>query len=196
MIENLFEKTVNEYFKNSEIKENIIKKKAVFIEYLEIVAKWKDRINITGFSKEKFLFNGIIEPLLILNDYSGISMEITDIGSGAGIPSIAYAIYFENVKVSSIEINKKKLAFLNFVKFSLNLTNLKISSNIPENNIFITSRAFMDINNFLKFLYQRKIKFKYLIHFFKDNYIEIPEMKILAKIKYNEKYFQVVYALI
>jgi hypothetical protein len=45
-------------------------------------------------------------------------------------------------------------------------------------------------------LYQRKIKFKYLIHFFKDNYIEIPEMKILAKIKYNEKYFQVVYALI
>ncbi len=193
-MDNLFLLTVDKYFEHTEIKEKILEKKEKFLEYIEIVSKWKEKINITGFSSEDFLFRGTVEPLLIFTKYKGVFFkEITDIGSGAGIPAISYAIFFENTSVNCIEVNKKKIAFLNFIKYSLNLHNLNISKNIPQKNFCITSRAFMNFNDFLKFLSEKRITYRYLIHFFKDNYKNSNELKIVSKIKYNNKYFQVLY---
>ncbi len=193
MIEHYFNKAVEKYFKNVNTKNQILDKKEQFFQYLEIISKWKDKINITGFSKEEFLFKGILEPLIIFDEFSGCYGEITDIGSGAGIPSISYSIFFPDITVNCIEINKKKLAFLNFAKFHLNLKNLIIKKEIPKKNIFVVSRAFMNISEFIKFLDSKNISYKYLIHFFKDNYLELPGMKIEAKVEYDNKYYQIVY---
>jgi 16S rRNA (guanine(527)-N(7))-methyltransferase RsmG len=180
----IFEKYVSEYFSdNTAIKEKILSKTDIYSKYVDAVLKWNRKINITGFNEEKFIFNGILEPLLVFKKFRNFdSSTITDIGAGAGIPSITLSVFFDKAFVNIVEINKKKSAFLNYVKFSVGIKNIAVLKRPPEKSHLITSRAFMDIFRFLDFIKKNSLKFKYLLFFFKGE--PPPNLEYLHCVKY------------
>lgn len=117
--------------------------------YLELLLRWNERISLTT----------VTDPVEILKFHIGESLEairaaqitkgrLADVGSGAGLPGVPLALFMQQLRVSLIEANAKKTAFLSEVQRSLNLNNtevirgrfedLKISS--PRFD-FVTARA-------------------------------------------------------
>ena len=179
-----FDKYINRYFNEKYYTE--IKKNILFQEYFNLLCKWKKKVNITGFNDEEIFFRAILEPLLILKREIILDETLIDIGTGAGIPSISYAIFFKKLKVFGVEINKKKLAFLEYVKQELNLENFFPTKKCPKITKWITARAFMNIDDFIKYLIKNNIKYEYLIFFFKDKSKKniINELVIKENISY------------
>jgi|GEM_PF-6819994 len=187
-----FKQLVIQNFTNKDLQQQILSKKELFKKYLDFIIKWKQHINITGFDEKKFIYNGIIEPLLILNKFTSFSDSITDIGSGAGIPSISLSIFHTDIKVFAVEINKKRLSFLNYLKFNLALQNLTVSDSPPEYSKFVTSRAFMSFEKFIIFLKERGINYDYILFYFKDKVAYSDELKEVTSLSYNS-YYQVIF---
>ena len=81
---------------------------------------------------------------------------IADIGTGAGVPALIWAIFAAEKKFVLVESNKKKVAFLREVKRRLNLVNveilgLRLEEIKPIANLdLIVSRALASSKDFLK----------------------------------------------
>lgn len=55
-----------------------------------------------------------------------------DIGSGSGFPGLVYGILFPKQKIALIEIDDRKVQFLNHIVGLLNLTNIKVENKKAE----------------------------------------------------------------
>ncbi len=169
MDRDFFRETVVKSFKeNIDIRDKILSKMLLYEKYVDLILKWNSKINITGFNEKKFIYNGIVEPLLILKKFYFSGESITDIGAGSGIPSVTFAILFDNIRVTCVEISKKRLSFLNYLKYNLNMDNMNIEKTPPFASDVITSRAFKSFEKFLNFLDIEKIKWKYMLFYFND----------------------------
>lgn len=60
--------------------------------------------------------------------------ELLDVGSGAGLPGIIYALYWPNCEVHLLESNKKRLEFLREAIEALDLSNAKIIEGRAESH--------------------------------------------------------------
>jgi len=101
-----------------------------FLLYLELLIEWNNKFNITS----------ITDPSLIITDHFQDSLEICrqlpiatkkgicDIGSGGGFPGIPISICNPDTPVVLIEVNAKKIQFLQAIINSLNLKNIVIYS--------------------------------------------------------------------
>ena len=105
------------------------------IQYIKILQKWNKVYNLTAITKENdILVKHIIDCLAVLpNIYTKISIQnnceqnhikILDVGSGAGLPCIIWAIINPNWLVYSVDAVQKKIAFQNQVKLELKIDNL------------------------------------------------------------------------
>lgn len=118
-------------------------------EYLRLIFKWNRLTSLTSITK----------PSEIISRHFGESMfgatllpvekgRLVDIGSGAGFPGLAIKILSPHIKVSLIESNKKKGAFLAEVARNLELPDVEVllerfEEIRPEPDFanFITARA-------------------------------------------------------
>ncbi len=86
-------------------------------------------------------------------------MKVADLGSGGGFPSVILTILLPHIKFYAIESIKKKTAFLQNIKTRLRLENYTVVDQRIENfakqnpHVFdaTISRAFTELNNFLKY---------------------------------------------
>lgn len=99
------------------------------LEYLNLLLKWNARVNLTSvrspeeivtrhFGESFFTASRLISP--------GESISIVDLGSGAGFPGIPMAMSATHARVTLIESNSKKAAFLNEVARALQLGNAAV----------------------------------------------------------------------
>jgi 16S rRNA (guanine527-N7)-methyltransferase len=97
--------------------------------YIDLMLKWNSKVNLTAirdpeemvtrhFGESFFAAANLIKP-----EWQG---TIIDVGSGAGFPGMPLAMYAPGAKVTLIESQGKKGAFLNEVVFALKLTNAKV----------------------------------------------------------------------
>jgi len=96
-------------------------------KYINLLLEWGAVHNLTSsgaLNKDKIIENIIdsIYPLKFLNSFSSFA----DIGTGAGYPGMILAFARSEVKSYLIEPKQKRVAFLNFVKQTLNLNNCTI----------------------------------------------------------------------
>ncbi len=113
--------------------------------FITLLQKWGKVHNLSGkLSKEDIKENILdsIYPLAFIDDFDSFA----DIGTGAGYPGFIIAMAKPHIKSYLIEPRVKRVAFLNFVKNSLKLDNVKIiESRVEEvENLkvdLITSRA-------------------------------------------------------
>jgi len=96
-------------------------------EYIRLLLKWNHSVNLTS----------VVDPAEILARHFGESMficslipvekcRLADIGSGAGFPGLAVKIACPELRLTLIESNKKKCAFLSEVVRALELENVEV----------------------------------------------------------------------
>ena len=115
-----------------------------------------NNIKINENKKEK-----LIEYASLVIDYNK-NVNIIDIGSGSGLPSIPLAIVFNDKRFTLCESKNKKAEFLRLAKDKLELNNIEVKCinayEIKEKYDTITSRAFSDIATLLKIFNKLKTK--------------------------------------
>jgi len=125
--------------------------------YMDLLSMWGKKIALTTITNEedvvRFHFGESIFALSLESFEYG---RLADVGSGAGFPGLAIKLLCPNLRVTLLEPNKKKCAFLNEVTRKLELTDVDIlsigfeSSAIrPSELRFVTSRALGRIDDLL-----------------------------------------------
>ena len=96
--------------------------------YLDLIQKWNQTYNLVADCRT--------EPLLIRHLFDCLSAlplasispgaHVLDVGSGAGLPGIPWAIFRPDSSFTLLDSNGKKTRFLFQVKVALNLQNVRI----------------------------------------------------------------------
>ena len=99
-----------------------------FKNYVLLLQKWNKKINLTSLTSVSDIIMYHFKDSLVIRkfiDFNGIN-GIADIGSGAGFPGIPLKILYPQVFIVLIEINQKKIAFLETVIRELSLSHIEI----------------------------------------------------------------------
>lgn len=138
------------------------KKREQFYNYMQILVKWNENINLTAITEPKeVLQKHFIDSLTIL-PYIEENKTIIDVGTGAGFPGIPVKIAKENTKVVLLDALNKRLNFLNEVINELELKNIQTiharaeeagkNKNLRENFDIAVSRAVAPLNILVEYL--------------------------------------------
>lgn len=96
--------------------------------YLKLLLEWNELFNLTAVTDiQKVLADHFLDSLAI-RDFVDFSSKIglVDVGSGGGFPGIPLKICFPDLFVLLIEVNQKKIHFLETVIATLGLSNIEI----------------------------------------------------------------------
>lgn len=92
------------------------KQKDQFQRYFELLVEWNEKINLTAITDkdEVFLkhFYDSLAPVL-QGHIKNQSIQLLDIGAGAGFPSLPIKILCPNLDVTIIDSLNKRITFLN-----------------------------------------------------------------------------------
>lgn len=123
-------------------------------KYKELLFKWNKIHNLTGAKDENTIDEFIYDAVFPVSFLPHVK-SLMDIGTGAGFPGMILAFALPQTKVTLVEPLTKRASFLQFVKASLHLENVRVVKQRVEDmpkEIFelITSRAVTDTNMLLK----------------------------------------------
>jgi 16S rRNA (guanine527-N7)-methyltransferase len=80
--------------------------------FVDLLAEWNQRINLTGLGSREEMESLLIgESILCARAFPMSGKRVLDFGSGAGIPGLVWAIHDPSIRLSSVEIREKKVAF-------------------------------------------------------------------------------------
>lgn len=84
------------------------------LAYAAEVARWRQRVNITGFREpEQIVREGILRSLRLLPLLpEGDRIGLADVGSGAGFPGIPLKVARPDLRVTLIEASRRRESFL------------------------------------------------------------------------------------
>lgn len=124
--------------------------------YVELILEKNKQFNLTNFDYSSIWTEGIYQSIYLLNQFINFknqTVQLLDIGAGAGFPSIPFYIFSKDkIYLTIYEPIKKRVDFLNLIKEKLNLKNLTImnkrieDSNEIESFNYICARAVMSLN--------------------------------------------------
>lgn len=104
-------------------------------EYVELLLKWNSKVNLTAVrQQEEIITRHFGESFFVAKELFPQPWRgaVIDVGSGAGFPGLALAMFVGNAEVTLIEADGKKAAFLNEVIRVLALKNAKVFSRRAE----------------------------------------------------------------
>lgn len=105
--------------------------RARLLAYLALLEKWNRVYNLTAIRDPKrAVSHHLLDCLAILPYLEGL--KIADVGSGAGLPGIPLAIARPDWRVTLVEPNHKKIAFLRQTTIELALTNITLEAGRAE----------------------------------------------------------------
>jgi 16S rRNA (guanine527-N7)-methyltransferase len=124
--------------------------------YLALLAKWNDRYNLTAIREpSRMITHHALDALAVvprLPDRQGL--RVLDVGTGAGIPGILLAIARPDWRVTLLDANQKKIAFVTQAIAELGLGNAdavqvrveRFAAKAPYD--VVLSRAFASLADF------------------------------------------------
>lgn len=128
-------------------------------KYYKLLVETNKITNLTRIIEEKEVYlKHFYDSLTITKciDLKTIN-TLCDIGTGAGFPGIVLKIFYDNLNITLIESNNKKVNFLNEVINKLELKNIKVLNIRAEEdkNTYdvITARAVANLNKLLIYSY-------------------------------------------
>jgi 16S rRNA (guanine527-N7)-methyltransferase len=131
---------------------------ARLLAYLGLLAKWNAVYNLTAVrDPHAMLVQHVLDSLAVVRPLrAALDLDharIADVGSGAGLPGLLFAIVCPAAQVLSIEPVGKKTAFQKQVAAELALTNVEILTSRAEAvnrpTDLVVSRAFAALADFL-----------------------------------------------
>lgn len=128
---------------------------ARLLDYLGLLAKWNKTYNLTAIHEpERMLTHHLLDSLALLPYVT--AARLLDVGSGGGLPGIPLAIARPELKVTVLDSNHKKAAFMQQAVIDLRLANVEVvcdrseayspAAAYPQ----IVCRAFSDLSDFVR----------------------------------------------
>ncbi|MBH9551929.1 16S rRNA (guanine(527)-N(7))-methyltransferase RsmG [Inhella gelatinilytica] len=131
------------------------------LDYLALLAKWTKVYNLTAVrTPESMLTLHLVDSLAalpaLMRQTQGQPTRVLDVGSGGGLPGIAFAIAApEQLRITCVDTVEKKVRFIAQVGAELGLKNLRaeharVEQLQAEPFPVITSRAFASLVDFVQ----------------------------------------------
>ena len=126
--------------------------------YHTLIQKWNKVYNLTAIrDPAEMLTHHLLDSLAIvaplMRQTSSASVNMLDVGAGAGLPGVVVAICCPQVSVICVDAVAKKMAFVRQVATELKLSNLKALharvETLTDKYDVITSRAFATLLDFV-----------------------------------------------
>lgn len=124
------------------------------LDYLALLYKWNKTYSLTALrEQEKAVSHHLLDSLAVLPFVAAGSL--LDVGSGGGMPGIPLAIARPDLRVTLLDSNSKKAAFLQQAAIELSMPNISVHGGRVEQYhpasdfALITSRAFSDLADFV-----------------------------------------------
>jgi 16S rRNA (guanine527-N7)-methyltransferase len=115
------------------------------LHYLELLARWNRRINLTAFDLDspsaEAIDRLIVEPMATAVAIAAHECRVVDIGSGGGSPAVPLTIAAPWIEMTMVEVREKKAAFLREVARTLPLS-LKVETALIETLAATVARRF------------------------------------------------------
>jgi 16S rRNA (guanine527-N7)-methyltransferase len=131
---------------------------ARLLDYLDLIQKWNKVYNLTAVrDPAEMLTHHLLDSLAAVGPLrrqtGGRAVSLLDVGSGAGLPGVVFAICCPEVRVECVDTVAKKAAFLQQAAVALKLPNLKglharVESLAGPYDI-VCSRAFASLADFV-----------------------------------------------
>jgi len=131
---------------------------AQLLAYLDLIAKWNKVYNLTAVrDPEEMLVQHLFDSLAAVGPLrrqtGGRAARVLDVGSGAGLPGVVFAICAPELRVDCVDTVGKKAAFIQQAAGQLQLANLRGLHDRVENlqgpYDVISSRAFASLPDFV-----------------------------------------------
>ncbi len=124
-------------------------------EYALLILEWNKKFNLTAKNSFNSIFRDLFQDALIFfRHFDKESLRsIADVGTGSGIPGLVLKIANPSMSLTLIEVNKKKISFLEHVIKSFDLQNVQIvdldwrtfnRKTELDIDLFVTKAAFDD----------------------------------------------------
>jgi len=166
-------------------------------KYIELLRSWNRKFNLTAITEILHVVSDHIKDSLEIShhiDFSTIS-GLADIGTGGGLPGIPLKILFPNLFVVLIEVNQKKVQFLNEVISQLDLKNIEVSSldwrtflrkTEYDIDLFIARASLKPLELIRMFQPGCRYNSSLLVYMASEKWT--PEEKVAPYIKYEQEY--------
>ena len=129
------------------------------VHYIQLIARWNKAFNLTAIRDVEEMVSKHLLDSLVVQPYLEGSL-VLDVGSGAGLPGIPFAITSPDKHFVLLDCNGKKTRFLTQAKIDLKLDNVEVIHQRVEDyqpivdghRIYfdvITARAYASIDNIL-----------------------------------------------
>lgn len=119
--------------------------------FVDTLARWGKKINLTANPSPEEVIGRHLPDSLYMHLHLQDRMDFefnsyTDVGSGAGLPGLAFALLVPRVKSTLVEANSKKCSFLRTVAHQLNRQDITVIGRRMEHSglsglDFVSSRA-------------------------------------------------------
>lgn len=128
------------------------------LAYLELIAKWNRVYNLTAVrDPEEMLVQHVFDSLAAVaplrRQVGARPIRLLDVGSGAGLPGVVFAVCCPDAQVDCVDTVGKKAAFIQQVASQLQVSNLRGIHDRVENlkGLYdvICSRAFASLPDFV-----------------------------------------------
>ena len=120
------------------------------LRHMELILEWRKHINLTALTdREEIAILHFLDSLTVLKVIPRRDLHLLDVGTGAGFPGLVLRIVEENLRLSLLDKDPKKIVFLKHAVHNLGLSGIQFL-NIPVQKLFknpqifdaIVSRAF------------------------------------------------------
>jgi len=105
---------------------------AAFEAYLDLLARWNRRINLTALNLEPLSDEAIdrllVEPAVAARQVRPTDRLVIDIGSGGGSPALPFLLYAQKISMVLVEVKVRKCAFLREAVRQLGLTGVEVEN--------------------------------------------------------------------
>ena len=124
------------------------------LQYLALLQKWNRVYNLTAVRETQRMVSEHLLDCLAVTPYIG-EKTILDVGSGAGLPGIPLAVALPAARVTLLDSNHKKAAFLQQAITELKLGNVAVACERAEHwkpatrFEIVISRALSDLGEFV-----------------------------------------------
>lgn len=127
---------INEFIKNLQ-KNNIPyddEKLTQLNIYYNFLIDYNSHTNVTAITDEKEVyFKHFLDSLMVSKAVNLSNQIILDIGSGAGFPGIVLKIFYQDIKLTVLDSNNKKITFINMLLEKLNIKDVVTVCDRAEN---------------------------------------------------------------
>lgn len=126
--------------------------------FAALLLKWNERVNLTAITRPlEVVDKHLLDSLAVLPEVPVGPQRVLDLGAGAGLPGIPWAIVRPDLDVTLVDAVQKKVAFIKAAAASLGLASrvhgLHLRATGAGDGLgsfdLVVSRAFMDVEPWL-----------------------------------------------